>query len=326
MALQSPQLGEAAAIELSTSEMLPVYRNQNPSPNPNINVAATYAPGGGSAAFDIPLDLTSDTSILGAQLYVNPADGSFNITMNDLIHLQRMQEFLVRKNLSGNRYNEYILAMFGIQVPDLRVDRPDFIGGIKAPVSISEVVNMGSDTLQGWQSGQGNAYAEGGRSNYKVLEHGIIMGIYSCIPQQAYMFAVPRLFLKQEFEDYYACIFDQMGERPILNMELAQYHSNPTGTFGYVPQFSEYRVPYNKVGGAFTNGDLGKWHLAVDYPDDVQLDEQFFDIENPDMLFNVTAETADAILLWVVNKVFIKRPMKKFSMPVLTNEYGNNFQ
>jgi hypothetical protein len=244
--------------------------------------------------------------------------------MNEFIELNRMQEFLVRQNLAGTRYNEYILAMFGVHVDDRRVNRPEYITGIKNPVTVSEVLNTGSTTTQGYQTGQGNSYAEGGDGKYYVKEHGIIMGVYTCMPTPAYVNAIQRFFYKVSPFDYYAPIFDQMGEREILNKELVQDHTVPFGTFGYVPKYAEYRVPFNKITGELAS-TLQTWHLAPDLPNTTILDDQFFDVFNPDRIFQISASTADSILLWVVIKAYFMRPMKKYALPVLSNDYGNNF-
>ena len=264
----------------------------------------------------------SDPHIDPTFLYVDPNQATFQISMNQLIELNRMQEFLVRQNLAGNRYNEYILAFFGVRVPDLRIDRPDYICGVKAPVTVSEVLNTANS--QGYQSGQANSFAEGGKRGYYCYEHGLVIGIYSCIPTNSYMNAIQRLFFKQSYEDWYVPIFDQMGEREIINKEIVQDHVDPYGTFGYVPKFAEYRMTYGKVTGEFAD-TLNTWHLALDLPNNVTLNSQFFDIRNPARTFAITnPNLADPILVWLVNKVYINRPMKKFSMPVLSNQYGNN--
>lgn len=330
-ALQSPQSGTEASLALLTNNMLPVYANNNPVgtyPAGDTYVNHDNTGGHFSLGSATPVSVfnkigtTTDPDVPGGFLYVNPAEASFQITMNELIELNRMQEFLVRQNLSGNRYNEYILAFFGVRVPDLRIDRPDYICGIKAPVVISEVLNTGSN--QGTQTGQGNSYAEGGQGNYYVHEHGIIMGLYTCMPNISYNNAIARFFFKSNYEDYYAPIFDQMGEREIINKEIVQNHVNPYGTFGYVPKFAEYRLPFNKNTGQFA-GNLSAWHLGRALPNNATLNSQFFDCKNPSGVFHFTDPTLDdAILLWIVNKVFMTRPMKKYSMPVLTNDYGNN--
>lgn len=315
-ALLSPQLGGEASITLLTNNMMPVYDNVNPGPAFNELVSANT----GNAR--VTNQSTADPGINAGYLYTNPSDASFQITMNELIELQRMNEYLVRQNLAGNRYNEFILAFFGIHVPDLRVDRPDYICGIKAPVTIGEVLNTADK--QGSQTGQGNSYAEGGQGKYKVLEHGLIIGLYTCMPEVGYMNAVSRLFYKNSYQDYYNPIWDQMGEREIINKEIVQDHIAPYGTFGYVPKFAEYRLPFNKITGEFTT-NLDVWHLAMNLPTNVVLNDQFFDVRNPTRTFVVgDPYTADAILLWIVIRCKMLRPIKLMAMPTLTNNYGNN--
>ena len=321
-ALKAPQSGNEASLALATDKMLHVRRNHVPvSGETKFEFNGQELPSGTSSDAVVNNLLNTDPTLAGNELYVDPNDASYAVTMNDLIELNRMQEFLVRQNLAGNRYNEYILAFFGVRVPDLRLDRPDYITGVKAPVTISEVINTAGS--QGYQTGQGNSFAEGGRGNYEVLEHGIIMGLYTCIPSQSYLTSIQRLFYKLSYEDYYVPIFDQMGEREIINKELEQNHVDPYGTFGYVPKFAEYRLPFNKITGEFGT-TLTTWHLANIYDLTQVLDESFFDIRNPDRVFQVGATNADSILIWLVNKVIISRPMKKYAMPVLSNNYGNN--
>lgn len=327
-ALTAPQSGNEASLTLLTQNMLPVRANDLgggvfPPGDTDVKIAANTLPSLASGSVFTQMgDASADPDISGAYLYVNPSEATFQITQNDLIELNRMQEFLIRQNLAGTRYNEYILAMFGVHVPDLRINRPDYICGIKAPVTIGEVLNTAAD--QGTQSGQGNSYAEGGRGNYSVLEHGLVIGIYSCLPQQIYMQSIQRLFWKRSFTDYYAPIFDQMGEREVINKELVQNHVDPYGTFGYVPKFAEYRLTHNKITGEF-GSNLQNWHLARNYANNVVLDSEFPAVLSPQRVFDITDHTiADSILLWIVIKCYMTRPMKMYSMPTLTNDYGNN--
>lgn len=321
--LPSPQLGNEATLDIQGLVDLPVLHKSTATINtlttewasqtkPNNAVNTTHANNDNN---------TTGSGITANGLWVKTSSLDGTISANDLIELQRMQEFLVRNNLAGNRYNEFIMAHFGVRVPDLRLDRPDYICGIKAPVIISEVLNMAN--AQGTQTGQGNAFSEGGRGNYEVLEHGIIMGIYSCIPTQSYTTAVQRFMYKNNPMDYYLPVFDQMGEREILNEELAIDHIDPKGTFAYVPQYAEYRLPFNACTGEFAT-TLTQWHLAQILPSTVVLNDEFFDINKPDRVFIVDSSIADCILIQVMNQVYISRPMNKYSMPTLTNEYGNN--
>lgn len=321
-ALQSPQDGPEAAMELVSNNFVNVLRDSNPSTHGQWEMwDSKDLPTGNPSTTKAENQLDGDPTTDLNRLYIDPNDIHYKLTMNDFIKMARMQEFLIRANLAGNRYNEFILAHFGVRVPDLRIDRPDYICGLKAPVIVSEVLNMAAD--QGYQTGQANSYSEGGRGNYEVLEHGVILGLYSCTAERSYTRAVQRFMFKQTLEDYYLPILDQMGEQEIENREICLHHVNGLQTFGYVPKYAEYRLPFNMTTHEMAQS-LNTWHLADITSDKVVLDEHFFDMKALDRIFLVSEEISNPLLLQVVNHIFINRPMKKYSMATLTNQYGNN--
>jgi len=317
-ALLAPQLGQPATMQVAGVDELPVFRNDVSTTSVYDKIASTHVTGGANTNTYVKNALQGGGAgpIQAGDLWVDMSQLSATISMNDLIELNRMQEFLVRSNLAGTRYNEFIKANFGVNIPDLRLDRPDYITGVKAPVVISELLNTAD--FQGTQTGQGSAYAEGGRANYNVQEHGLIMGIYSCIPRQSYMNSVQKLMFKKDPMDFMLPIFDGMGEQEIQNIELNIGHTAPFSTFGYVPRYAEYRLPFNQITGEFGTS-LTTWHLAMNVPTNVLLDDDFFDIYYPDRVFTVDHTNADAILIQVYNHIEITRPMNKYSMPVLSN-------
>lgn len=328
-ALPSPQDGTAATTSLISLTPLEVHRNDTATGTVDFYGSPTS---GGSPTYRTQIDNKvqggGSGPIAPYQLWVDPSEANISINMNQLIELQRMQEFLVRSNLAGNRYNEFILAHFGIRVPDLRIDRPDYICGMKAPILISELLNVGNEADQGKQTGQGNGYSDGASGKYEISEHGIILGIYSCIPTQSYTTAVQKLFFKRDAEQFYLPIFDQMGEQEIENRELILNHNDPFGTFGYVPRYAEYRLPFDMVTGEFRN-TLRDWHCGLIPPVDVVLDADFFDIKSTgangiNRIFSVNDDEVDDIMVYVVNHIDALRPMKMYSMLVLSNNYGNN--
>ncbi|WNK14845.1 MAG: major capsid protein [Microvirus sp.] len=323
-ALESPQDGNQALMDFKDLSPIPVKRNANTpgGQNPQSDFQAEEL--GTSLGREVriinALQGGGSGPILPNALWVDPNDGQFTIAYNDLIELSRMQEFLVRNNLAGNRYNEFILAHFGIRVPDLRVDRPEYITGVKAPIIISELLNTATE--QGTQTGQGNGYGEGSTKNYYVQEHGIIMGLYSCISERSYVNAVQKLMFKKNPMDYFLPVFDQMGEQEIFNEELTLTHANPKGTFGYVPRYAEYRLPFNLVTGEFAT-TLTDWHLGLIPPNNVALNEAFFDMINQGRIFAINQNDVDTLLIQVINHVYIDRPLPVMSMPIITNNNPN---
>ena len=79
-------------------------------------------------------------------------------TINDLRRAYRLQEWLEKNARAGTRYVENILAHFGVKSSDARLQRPEYITGIKSPVVISEVLSTsGSQELpQGNMAGHGS--------------------------------------------------------------------------------------------------------------------------------------------------------------------------
>jgi len=326
-ALPSPQAGNEAYLALQSATDLHVLRNTATPSGQNSHTELFGQEEGvpSNLRRGVVTNYTAEGTFNDKDLFVNVEEAQLQIAMNDLIELTRMQEFLVRNNIAGNRYNEFVKAHYGVTIPDLRIDRPDYIGGVKSKIMVSELLNTGNIDDQGYQTGQAAGYSEGGDIRYKVLEHGLVMGIYSAYPDALYTESVQRLFFKRDAKEYYIPVFDQMGERPIQNKEVRLNHTDPEGTFGYVPQYAEYRLPFNMVTGLFkTDGYLQKFYLGIRAGVDAVLNEEWFDINNPDEIFKVVGADVHNTLVHVFTHCWISRPMKKYSMPTLTNTYGNN--
>ena len=61
-------------------------------------------------------------------------------SINDLRQAFRLQEWLEKNARGGSRYIEVIKSHFGVSSSDSRLQRPEYLGGGKSPVSISEVL------------------------------------------------------------------------------------------------------------------------------------------------------------------------------------------
>jgi hypothetical protein len=69
-------------------------------------------------------------------------------SINDLRRAFRLQEWLERNARGGSRYIEVILAHFGVQSSDARLQRPEFLGGSATPISISEVLQTSDNASE----------------------------------------------------------------------------------------------------------------------------------------------------------------------------------
>lgn len=84
---------------------------------------------------------------------LNATATTFDI--NDLRLAFQIQKFLERNNRAGARYTEFLKAHFGVNPRDDRLQRPEYIGGSRAPVIISEVLQTSetATTPQGTLAG-----------------------------------------------------------------------------------------------------------------------------------------------------------------------------
>jgi len=312
------QKGEAVSIPLGDVNITDaVVRLDTTTGPPNVitgslgNIAVPRTP---SENTDVPADaLYANT---GGNYPVDPT------TINDLRQAFRLQEWLEKNARAGTRYVENILAHFGVRSSDKRMQRPEYITGVKTPITISEVLNTAGEfdsiggVPQGTMSGHGVAVVNGGRSSYFCEEHGIIMGIMSVIPRTAYFQGIHRQWVKFDPLDYYWPSFAHLGEQAVLNKEIYADTPDPDGTFGYVPRYAEYKYMPSRVAGEFkTNLDF--WHMARKFDTVPALNQTFVEC-NPTMrTFAVTDTNTDHLYIHVLNKIRATRPMPKFGTPSL---------
>lgn len=242
-------------------------------------------------------------------------------TITDLRRAFKLQEWLEKQARGGTRYIEQILMHFGIKSSDARLQRPEYIGGVKTPVVVSEVLNTtGEDggLPQGNMAGHGVAVQSGGYSDYFCEEHGYIIGIMSVMPKTAYMQGIPKHYLKNDALDYYWPSFANIGEQPVQNQELFAFTPNAEGTFGYVPRYAEYKFLPSRV-AADMRDSLDYWHLGRKFQNAPALNESFIECkpEATKRIFAVTDPFQDSLIIHVLNKIHARRKMPYFGNPMM---------
>jgi hypothetical protein len=241
-------------------------------------------------------------------------------TINDLRRAMRLQEWLEKNARGGTRYVENILTHFGVKSSDARLQRPEYITGIKSPVIISEVLNTTGQTdglPQGNMAGHGIGVTSGNYGKYFCEEHGYIIGVMSVMPKTAYQQGIPRTWLKKDSLDYFWPSFANIGEQEVQQQELYAYTSTAQDTFGYVPRYAEYKYMPSRVAGEFRT-TLDYWHLGRKFATNPALNQTFVECSPADTkrIFAVE-EGADTLYCHVYNKIRALRPMPKFGTPML---------
>lgn len=239
-------------------------------------------------------------------------------TINDLRTAYSLQRWLEKNARGGSRLKEVIYNHFGVVSSDKRLQRAEYIGGSKAPMVISEVLQTSEtdETPQANMSGHGVSVAGGRDCAYFCEEHGYVISIMSVMPKPAYQQGIPRHFSKFDRLNYFWPDFAQLGEQEILNKEL--YYDFAAGnndeTFGYLPRYEEYRHNLPRVSGDFRTS-LNFWHMGRIFDDRPLLNEEFILCDPTERIFAVTDPDIHHIYAHVFHKIKCVRSIPKFGTP-----------
>lgn len=279
------------------------------------STSLTGTPTNASVNYGIP-DPNGSPNQIG-YLYAETSDLALqSTTINDLRRAFRLQEYLELLARTGSRYVENLYAQFGVQPQDARLQLPEYITGSKSPLVISEVLNTTGEAAglpQGNMAGHGITYVQGNGSSYHVKEHGVILGIFSILPEPAYQQGLEKMWTKttDPFE-YYTPQFANIGEQPILNKELYAYTSTGSDTFGYTPRYADYKYSPSRVVGELRT-TLDYWHLGRIFANQPALNQSFIDCVPDNRIFAVT--TGDNFIAHHFHKLYVNRQMPVFGTP-----------
>ncbi len=250
---------------------------------------------------------------------VDLSDGTA-FDVNDIRVAFQIQRWMERNARAGARYTEFLKAHFGTAPRDDRMQRPEYLGGSKNPVIISEVLQTSeTDTSpQGNLAGHGIALSDAYAGSYKAQEFGLIMGIMSVMPIPMYQQGINRQWLRQTRYDYYFPEFANLSEQAVLNAEVVatDVEAENEGIFGYQGRYDEMRVKQNMV-CAEMRDTFDYWHLGRQFtPDTVQnLNESFIQCVPRKDIFAVPSE--DGLIIQFQNIIKAFRPLPITAEPGL---------
>ena len=364
--LPSPQRGEAVGIPIDVPTfgggIFPVSTSAN-----NVAPASFYPmmmARGASGAIDLDNPVTqnlnaqgalyaSGTNLVGTSLtYADssniaglapinlqvdiPSDGSggsvsAEFSVNELRLAFAYQRFLEATARSGGRYTELLLGLFDVKSPDARLQRPEYLGGNRVPIHVTEVTN----TAQTNQDYLGDIAAKSQTNDRNhdftksFTEHGFIIGLMCIRYEHSYSQGVDKMWTRKKFTDFYNPKFAHLGEMPVYQAELCATSDNMktrNDIFGYQEAFAEYRYGRNMVTSEMRPGvpnSLSYWNLADYYTEPPYLSDEWIR-ETPDNVDRVLAVSHNvANQFWVDILVHNKctRPMPMYSVPGLIDHF-----
>ena len=254
-----PVTGDDAITKIydSVGQLQPIYLN--PLAQDNAFYIKNPANGGGYTNVNLINALNNNSINLS-----NADITSFDVA--DLRYAVQLQRFFERSARAGSRYTEFLRAHFGVAPRDERLQRPEFIGGLKAPIIISEVLKTSTtDTTspQGNMAGHGLAVDQSYIGKYRCEEYGCIMTLLVVQPVPAYTQGIPRQWIKPSRWDWYYPELVALSEQGIYNAELVVTDSSDHNKdiFGYQGRYDEMRTRMDRVAGEMRT-TYAYWHLG----------------------------------------------------------------
>lgn len=233
---------------------------------------------------------------------LNEMEGAIDI--NEFRTAHHLQRWLERNARGGSRYVEHLLSHWNVKSRDASLQRPEFLGGGKVPIVVSEVLQTSSTdevTPQGNPTGHGIGVGDTRFIKKYCEEHGWIMAIMSIVPKPAYYQGLHRKFSRKINLDFAYPEFANLGEQEVLNKEIfCDGAAEGEETFGYQSRYAEYKYVQDSVHGDFKL-NLEFFHLGRKFANLPGLNETFINMaaEAPLLEERVFAAGRDAHPFWV---------------------------
>lgn len=279
------------------------------------------------------LDPTIDNGVAGypANLWAQFDNTVSVATINQLRTAFQIQKFYERSARGGSRYIETLKAHFGVTSPDARLQRPEYLGGNRIPVSINQVIQnsgtvSGSTPLgdTGAMSLTTDVHSDFTKS---FVEHGFVIGVMVARYDHTYQQGIERFWSRKSMFDYYWPEFANIGEMAVLNKEIyAQGNDQDNEVFGYQEAWADYRYKPSRVSGEMRSQyaqSLDVWHLADDYSKLPSLSDSWIR-EDPNPINRVLAvsdNVANQFFCDIYVQNYTTRNMPLYSIPGLIDHH-----
>ena len=335
-ALPSPQKGEPTLIPMSGDANVYLYSTaENKVYNGNIWLDSTneYAPRLNQVHSDLGPDklvqVFGSTKKNGsdetAAIFKADLSSVTGATINNLRQAFAVQQFMEADARGGTRYREIVRNHFGVDIDDKTVQIPEYLGGQRYMINVSQVVQTSATDAT---SPQGNAAAISvtpfmeNSFTKSFQEHGYVIGVCCIRNDNTYQQGIEKLWSRTDKFDFYWPEFAHLGEQAILNKEIyAQGTAEDEKAFGYQEAYSEYRMAPNRVCGAFRSNatqPLDAWHYADNYSKLPTLSQEWLATDKSIIDRTIAVPSQPQFIMDVLVENDAVRPMPIYGTPGLT--------
>lgn len=271
-----------------------------------------------SAPAVAPVNLQADLSL---------ATGS---SVNQLRLAFQIQKLYEKDARGGTRYTEILRSHFGVTSPDARLQRPEYLGGSRKPINVTQVIQNSSTTSD---SPQGNTAAwsctidSEDAFTKSFVEHGFVIGLMCVRHDHTYQQGLDRFWSRKRRFDYYFPVFANIGEQAVLNKEIyADGSEKDDEVFGYQEAWGDYRYKPSRTSGFMRSTaptSLDVWHLGDKYTSLPHLGDDW--IREDGKILDRCLAVTSAVSHQFYGDIFIRntsvRPMPVYSIPGLIDHH-----
>lgn len=177
---------------------------------------------------------------------------------------------------AGKTYAEQIKAHFGYEVDEGRDTKVNYLGGFDSNIQVGDVTQTSGTTATPEQGvsikhagylGRVTGKAQGsgsGHIEFDAKEHGILMCIYSLVPDMQYdSTRIDPFVTKLSRGDFFIPEFENLGMQPLQSRYISDIASQKAKFKGWQPRYSEYKTALDINHGQFANGQpLSYWTIG----------------------------------------------------------------
>lgn len=290
----------------------------------------------GNVATDVMLTSTKlpsmQTNFDNSNARVNLSDVSAT-TINELRQAFQIQRLLEKDARGGTRYIEIIRSHFGVISPDARLQRSEYLGGGRQPITIEQVLQTSNSTSTS-PLGQTGAFSLTADKNdgfvKSFTEHGYIIGVCAVRVQHSYAQGLNRMWFRNRKYDYYWPALANIGEQPVYKKEIFYTHDNNiedngfqavnNEPFGYQEAWAEYRYKLNQVSGLFapqSQQSLKSWTYVDHYTSAPSLNADWMQESKANIAQTIAVQNQPQFIADFYFKNQATRPMPVYSVPGL---------
>lgn len=256
------------------------------------------------------------------------------VTINDLRTAFAVQRYLEKQARFGGRYIEFIKGFFGVDSPDARLQRSEYLGGSRVSLNISQVEQTSATTSNSTPLGNVAGMSVTADQNSDVdksfTEHGYLIGIAVARYHHCYQDSLHPMWTRKDPLEFYNPTFANLGEQKVTKQSIWAYDSYKSSVakkaFGYQEAWSEYKFMPSRVCSELRSvyeTPLDMWHLGDHYESCPTLSPEWLreDKSNLDRCLAVTSDVSNQMICDFYIDMKMTRVMPMYSIPGLIDHH-----